>query len=340
MVKKLQASKELKSRGADAHQPTIEAIRALVAFADAGNSVSEAARQLRSSQPVVSVKLKAFQTAGRSGAILLERDADGRSLRLTEAGLHALPVMRQIVRQYEQLFLHLKGEADSPRQIRIAVGAFGAEFLLPRALSQILTQIEGEGSGDFTVRTCVMRGRDRIIGVAEGKYDLAIVSHTPGQVRNALRAEGIREQAVDCQPLLKLPLIVAAGQGTGAARELDRAKKLKPLPLEMLTQWLLVGPDKNSGIRQRLEGALAAPRLLTFAAEGGGWTAAREFARHGLGVAIIPRPVIGSHDHTAFVCRDLDERFQLEEFIVVGAGVMPEALQQLTSAIRSYCSSS
>lgn len=313
-------------------QPTIDAIRALVAFADAGHSVSEAARRLKSSQPVVSVKLKVFQAGDQPRAILLERDADGRSLRLTEAGRHALPVMREMVSQYEQLFLHLRGATESPRQLRIAVGAFGAEFLLPPVLTKVLAQPESDSSASFTVRTNVMRGRDRIIGVAEGKYDLAIVSHTPDQVRATLREAQIRESAIECQPLLQLPMIVAAGCNTAAGTELDRAKKSKPLPLEMLTQWPLVGPDKNSGIRRRLEAALPNPQLLTFAVEGGGWTAAREFARHGLGVAIIPQKVVGKHDQDAFVCRQLDEQFRLEEFVVQRTGAVPEAITQLLAA--------
>lgn len=318
-----------------APQPTIDAIRALVAFADAGNSVSEAARRLRSSQPVVSVKLRVFQAGDRPRAILLERDADGRSLRFTEAGQHALPVMREMVRQYDQLFLHLKGEAESPRQIRIAVGAFGAEFLLPPVLSKLLAPSENDSTASFTVRTNVMRGRDRIIGVAEGKYDLAIASHTPEQVRDVLRDARIREQAVECQPLLQLPMIVAAGRGTAAAIELDKTKKSKPLPLETLTQWPLVGPDQNSAVRRRLEAALTDPRLLSFGIEGGGWTAAREFARHGLGVAIIPERVIGLRDREAFVSRQLDVEFLLEEFIVIRTGFVPEAIRQIISGLRS-----
>ncbi len=334
MSKAIKDAESIQAGDEGTPQPTIDAIRALVAFADAGNSVSEAARRLKSSQPVVSVKLRVFQAGDRPRAVLLERDADGRSLRLTEAGQHALPVMREMVRQYDQLFLHLKGEAESPRQVRVAVGAFGAEFLLPPVIAKIMASSGKDSSATFTVRTSVMRGRDRIIGVAEGKYDVAIVSHTPEQVRETLRDARIREQSVECQPLLRLPMIVAAGRDTAAGIELDRAKKSKPLPLEMLTQWPLVGPDQNSGIRRRLEAALPDPQLLSFATEGGGWTAAREFARYGIGVAIIPEKVIGAHDRDAFVSRRLDERFELEEFIVLRAGKTTDAINQLITVLR------
>ena len=314
-------------------QPTMDAIRTLVAFVDSDGSVSEAARRLGSHQPVVSIKLKSFQTSATTGAILLQRSPAGRGLVLTDAGESVLPTMRELVRQYDQMMAHLSGIAECPRQIRVAAGAFSAEFLLPRALACLKDSAQLDPSSEISIRTNVMRGRDRILGVASGSFDIAIVSYSQEQVRETLREANEPENAVVCSPLVSLPMIVAAGRGTAAATDLETTSAAEPIRLETLRQWTLVGPDRQSGIRRRLEQALKSQDTLTFATEGGGWTAAREFARHGIGVAIIPQVIITGPDIDHFVCRNLDRRFVLEELLIQRGSKLPQTLRPVIEAL-------
>lgn len=295
-------------------RPTIDSIRALVAFADEGNSVSAAARVLESHQPVVSLKLKAFQGAdAAAGAILLERDANGRGLRLTDAGLAVLPAMRELVRHYDQLVVHLREGSESPVLLKLAVGAFSAERFVPPALAALR-----RASGDDArciVKTNVVRGRDRILGVANGHFDLAIVSHSPEQIAETLRDAGI-SQTLEISPMAGLSLIVAAGKRTPEGRRLASVPDDRPVSLKLLEQFELVGPEATSGIRRQLEQAAGPAVRLTFSIEGGGWSAAREFARFGLGVAIIPSVCLDQSVASHFVSRRIDAGIQLHHSLI------------------------
>lgn len=294
--------------------PTLEALRALVAFADAGESVSAAARALGALQPVITTKLRTFQAESSStGAILLERDPDGRRLRLTDAGRAALPPIREIVRQYDQLLEYLRGESDEPVALRLAVGAFGAEHFVPQTLAKLKKNYGPEWP--CSVKTLVVRGRDRIVGVADGSYDLAIVSHSRKQIARTSHDEGIRA-SLTIKPLTGLPLVVAAGKKTPEARALGSIAEDKSVSLKMLDQFELAGPDPQSGLRRQLEEAIGEQRRLTFAAEGGGWAAAREFARFGLGAAILPAACLGRFDKSQIIYRSLDPRFRLEHSLI------------------------
>jgi len=55
---------------------------------------------------------------------------------------------------------------------------------------------------------------------------------------------------------------------------------------------------------------------LYFVAEGGGWTTAKEYARAGLGVAIMPLATLTGADQKQLVCRQLAPQFAIADFLV------------------------
>ena len=91
---------------------------------------------------------------------------------------------------------------------------------------------------------------------------------------------------------------------------------LETVSLSSLAQFELAGPDARSGVRQQLERAAGQKMPLTFSQEGGGWSAAREFARHGLGMAIIPQACLARTDQNDLVVRPLDRKFRLQHLLI------------------------
>jgi DNA-binding transcriptional LysR family regulator len=90
----------------------------------------------------------------------------------------------------------------------------------------------------------------------------------------------------------------------------------RPVPLAKLREWELVGLDVRSGIRRQLERQFPNSSDLHFVAEGGGWPAARECVRLGLGVAVLPVAMLSLGDKRDFVIRRAPERFTVADFAI------------------------
>jgi DNA-binding transcriptional LysR family regulator len=286
--------------------PTLEALRALMVYAETG-SVSETARRLGVSQPVVTKKLEVFQDAHACGAVLLR--FSGKTA-LTESARAALPAIQELVRRYDRLLGFLRGDESAPQVIRIGTGSFAAEHYLPRVLVALRDLVD-----ECQIETRVCRGRERIVGTADGTFDLGIVTHDEPQIRQILREERIDEHAVAITPLGRHPMCVIASRKTLAGRELEQFPEENVVPVTSLTRWELIGPDSHSGLRRQLERQFAAGQLY-FVAEGGGWSAGKEYARAGLGVAIVPLGTVTPADHKQLVCRRLAQQFAIADFLV------------------------
>ena len=291
-------------------KPTIEALRALLTLAETG-SVSETARRLGVTQPVMTKKLQVFRNADACGAVLIR--GSGRPM-LTESAEAILPAVRELVARYDRIFGYLGGEDTAPLVVRIGTGSFAAEYYLPQAIAE-LSELADECQ--FETRVC--RGRERIVGTATGAFDVSIVTHDPVQIERILQEERIDESTLEIIPMAKHTMCLLADKQTAAGTELQKVPASQTVPINKLTQWELVGPDRQSGIRKQLESRVPVGRLY-FAAEGGGWSAAREYARAGLGVAIVPRATVRAEDRKELVCRNLSKQFfdsspRFEQFV-------------------------
>jgi len=162
--------------------------------------------------------------------------------------------------------------------------------------------------------------------VADGTYDLAIVSHDATQIRAILAGARGESAVLRIEPLAEHLLCLVAGKGTPFGPELAQVLDGQTVPLSMLTAFPLVGLDPQSGIRRQLEAHFSCktPRLC-FRFEAGGWEAAKEYARHGLGVAVLPFPLIARDDRREFVIRRLPLGIHIQDLLIErDAGSTPE----------------
>jgi DNA-binding transcriptional LysR family regulator len=289
----------------DARGPSLELLNTLLAFAERGE-VAAVAALIGLDPAVISRRLRELRL--EYGLIVKQ----GRELVLTDKGRAALPAVRSMLRQHKQLTEWLKDRQAKPQALSIATGSFGARFYLPRALAQFQEQ-----HPDWQVRVQIRRGRDRILGVADGTFDLAIVSHDATQIRAILGAARVAPGALRSEPLAEHLLYLVAGKDTSFGAELARSLDGQMVPLSWLSAFPLVGLDPQSGIRRQLEAQVRGKsRELCFRFEAGGWEAAKEYARHGLGVAVLPFPLIGRDDRKDFIIRRLPLGIHIQDLLI------------------------
>jgi DNA-binding transcriptional LysR family regulator len=298
------------------------------------SSEDEAAHKLGITQPAVHRKLERFQTQIGTGPRLMQRSRGGWEL--TVEGRTILPVIRDLVRRFEQLESHL-GHRDEPvRCLRIATGQFATHYILPRVIAQLRQKLT-----DCRVETHLARGTERIIGVADACFDLAIVSHHADQV-NAIVRKHFRTAGslLTCVPLVRYPFAVIAHCETAEGHILADLQPADAVTVLELCRLSLVGLDPQSGIRQRLE-RMSGGISLRFNTDtrAGGWPAALAYATQGLGAAFIPRVVLPNRISPKLVVRPFDQTFTLEQMLIVRAGFRDSAVELAESIFREVVSS-
>ncbi len=270
--------------------PTIEDYRGLVAFADTG-SVTAGAKFLGVKQPVLTRRLNLFK--GRD-PLLVTR---GNRMDLTDKGLAVLPLIRQLVQQFDEITDFVSSRRSQPRVLRIAIGASASQLFLPRAIKQLTGQKRFQG---IEVQTQIIRGSERITGVAEGRFDLAILSHDPLQINLSNKLLVIRE-------LARQTMCVVAHKDSDEAQQLRRILRGQAVPVHLLARWTMVGLDDQSGLRRQLERAFVSRNdALNFGSQAGGWLGMKEFARQGLGVGLVPLTLLSETDLEDLEIRRLD----------------------------------
>jgi DNA-binding transcriptional LysR family regulator len=298
---------------------TVEDLRYLVAFADA-RGVSAGAKLLGVSQPAFSKRMDTWRAlkppvVHKQGA----RDV------LTDRGVQAAASARAILRQIDDLRAFLKARQDSPTALYLAAGSVAIGWYLAPAIARLAAQIP-----DLQIHTRVLRGKQRIEGVADGELDMAIVSHDRLQID--VLAHG---QSLAIMPLATQPLCAVAKAGTTAAGDMEKVLKGQEVPLSLLAHWDLVGLDRNSGVRRFLERQSAgSERPLRFVAETGGWAGAKEYARHGLGVAILPVTFLAERDFSDFVVRRLVADAALQHSLIYRREDVREIITQTAETIQ------
>lgn len=295
----------------DGPVPNLEELRKLIAFEQAGG-VTSAAAELGMEQSTLSRQLAVFKQPGADNEPVLKKD--GNQLKLTPKGAAVLPAIRDLIRQYEQLLAFVNGEADAPQIVRLGLGAFAQQHYLPRALVELRRK-----NLRLELDLEITRGEERILGVASGRFDLAVVTHDPLQIETMLSVHLKPKPNLVVEPLSLQPFCVAAGRKTAAAKELATISPRKSVPLEKLSRWELVGLDSQSGIRRLIERELRKKRLtLRFVPHTGtgGWPAAKEYARQNLGAAILPLAALDPADADRFTIRRLSDRCSIQDYVI------------------------
>ena len=292
--------------------PSVIALRELLTLVEKGG-VTAAAEALETTQPTLSRKLQPFKRplgADRK-AILKKR---GKSLELTDKGRAILPAVRELLHQYDQLLQHMDGSAASPQVVRIGLGDFSSQWYLPRALAELRDR-----DIEYEIETEVTRGRDRILATADGRLDLAIVTHDPLEIEASVVDHVGYNVPLVIEPIAKQPFCVIADKDSTAGRELKLQKTGRSVPLDWLGCWKIVGLDRHSGIRHKIENRLRAsgaePQFVE-AATVGGWPAAIESARWGLGIAVVPLASLTTDDRNDFEVRRLGDEFSIVDQLI------------------------
>lgn len=300
-----------------AENPSIDQLRAFLLLADTG-SVSRAAKRLGDTQPTVSRRLRDFY---RRPALLCKR---GNVVQLTAEGHAAVSAVRTLLRQYDHMKQYLAAKAEAPSVLTVAVGTSGSRFFLPRAMAAMRAACP-----DVEIQTRVVRGEERVRGVSEGRFDLAVVSHTPAQIDPNRLGLVVSE-------LPPQELCVIASKETPEAGELRKRLAGHRIPLSKLADWPLVGLDARSGVRRQIESALRGRKLRArFCAEAGGWLGIKEYVRQGIGVGLVPLAVLSPEDLAALEARRLDRDVQVVYHVIYRAGSTDPHVAQLVEEIDS-----
>lgn len=206
----------------------------------------------------------------------------GNSFVLTEKGNAVRRTVSGLLRGFDQLTGRLRNREALPEAVRIAAGGGFAATPLPRALAAFRA-----AHPDVGIRVVVCRGRERLLGVVRGEFELALVAHDEDRVRKVCR-----EAAGLCvETLRQQPLVVAAAAVSADGKKLAACPSGRPVSPELLAGLDLLGMDPQSNVRHQLDRAFREAGVAVppeAAVVPGGWAAALACARLAIGAAILP----------------------------------------------------
>lgn len=235
----------------------------LVAVVEEG-SFTRAAQRERVAQPAVSAQIRRLERM--VGQQLLTRSS--REVRLTEAGAALLPHARAALAAVRAAQHAVDEVADI---VRGAV-AIGTVTLHPVDVAALMADFHRDHPQvELTLLTD--NSDELLVGLAEGRLDLAIVSVAADVMPDGLDGVPITDEIIEAAVALDHPL-----------------RRRATVTLPELCELPLISLPVGTGLRSRLDEACAAagvrPRI--------GFEATNpqelaNLARHGLGVAILPR---------------------------------------------------
>ena len=239
-----------------------------VVFADHLN-FTRAAEALHITQPALHAQIR--KLSEDVGATLYRRE--GRSLLLSPEGRRLAAFGREVQARGSDVLAQLRGEhSRSPVILASGQGAF--LHLLGPALKRFPKE-------RWPLRAVSMSGPDTIQAIRDARADVgvAVLSNTPSDL--------------ECQAMRRVGQIVLLPRG----HRLSKRRSLKPNDLD--TESIVVAPE-GSPHRVMLSQALAtAGAKWSVAVEATGWELMIQFARCGLGVAVVndfcpvPRGLVG-----------------------------------------------
>ena len=235
----------------------------LVAVVEEG-SFTRAAQRERVAQPAVSAQIRRLERM--VGQQLLTRSS--REVRLTEAGAALLPHARAALAAVRAA----QHAVDEVVDIVRGAVAIGTVTLHPVDVAALMADFHRDHPQvELTLLTD--NSDELLVGLADGRLDLAIVSVAADVMPDGLDGVPITDEIIEAAVALDHPL-----------------RRRATVTLPELCELPLISLPVGTGLRSRLDEACAAagvrPRI--------GFEATNpqelaDLARHGLGVAILPR---------------------------------------------------
>jgi DNA-binding transcriptional LysR family regulator len=233
-----------------------------VRIVEAGN-LSAAAKQLGTSQPTVSRRLRALESS--LGVRLLQRTT--HAIQLTEAGQSYFARAKDFLADWEGFEAKLRGADDVPEGVLrvVAPHAFGQQQLVPSVFEYLRR---------YPQMTVEWRLHDGPLRLVEDAIDCVI------------RVGAVKEESVVARKIFEVPRIVVASPEVTSGRALTRPAQLAQLP------WLaLVTYYRNTVRLENERGAVTSlpirPRFVTDSL-----FALRNAVNAGLGAAIVSAWVV------------------------------------------------
>jgi LysR family positive regulator for ilvC len=264
---------------------SLELLETFVALAENDGDATRTAEQLAINQPSVSKRLSAIRrlTGERIGQPWLVRK--GKRWRLTAEGQRVRLVVTDMVRRYEQLNRFVASGAEGRHFVSIACGQQAAAGFVRAVIDRFVRE-----NPEVRVRLSTPRGRERIEGVAAGKFDFAIVTDSPSTIRKVARREMFIEQLFDDR------FVLAANPPAKAAwgRQWQELPAEKQVVAGKLLDFPFILPEADSSRRQQFENWFfrATQKTLNVNLEVGGWQTILEFVESGLGVGLVPESAV------------------------------------------------
>lgn len=255
---------------------SFDLLRTFQLLAHHEGDAAEAARGLGINQASMSKRLKNLQHAGP----LLDHpwiEREGKTWRLTDEGRRVLPAVEEILARYEEL-TRFVGQPFENR-IKFACGQQAVQGFVRRAIGNFRERFP-------TVRLHVatLPGTARIEGVASGTLDLATVTHDEPDIHNIARRK------LHVEVLFEDHLVLAAADNAQWRSEIAKLSKTA-VRADRLTEFPLIIPGPNSGVRRWLDGILRDQGVLgslNVVLETGGWATILAYVQDGFGIGIVP----------------------------------------------------
>ncbi|WP_143393132.1 LysR family transcriptional regulator [Fimbriiglobus ruber] len=258
---------------------TPELCRTFVVLVRLNGSVTATARELGLNEASVSKRIRPLvrPTPPHLPRPWLEKR--GKRFYLTDEGRTLLPAVTEQVERWHQFTTTAAAERTAGLTVACGQGAAGGVVLAAAAALRLRHP-------DAVLKVAVVRGRQRIEGIANGTYDLALVTYPPVAIHEIARCE------VRVESLGDDTLVLACGIQSPWARAFAGANQ--PIGLEELADWPLVLPMADSAIRKQWDErvrrhAPAVPPVV--AIEVGGWRVLLDYVLAGFGVGLVPRSV-------------------------------------------------
>lgn len=256
---------------------TPELCRTFLAVEHCGGSLTAAAVQLDDDKANLSKRIRPLVHGAPPHLPRPWLTKEGKKFRLTDEGRKMLGPARELLERWQNFV----GFANAGRLpgITVACGQEAASGVVMDAAARFRT-----AHPEVLFKLAVVRGRRRIEGLANGIYDVALVTNMKPEI------ESIARRPVIVHPLADDELVVACDAKSTWAAALSSESFAK---LAELMSWPLVLPESDSALRQQFDERLRRyARVPHVAMEVGGWHVALRYVIAGFGVGLLPKSVV------------------------------------------------
>jgi DNA-binding transcriptional LysR family regulator len=254
-----------------------ELLQTFVTMVRTDGDAMAAAKQLGINQPSISKRLAILQHAGR----ILQTpwmERRGKRWYLTEEGKRVLPAVEEILHRYRIL----------TEAIQESEGSRLSMSCLPHYSGSLLREAILKWRDDFPqerFRVVTPESDTGIEGVANGSYDLAIVTEGTDEIQR------IAHRPLHVESLLNDPLVMVASPRCPNFQEFSELPEKKG-STKAITRFPLLLPERETAIRRELEIRFREESLrdrLQIVMELRDPEDLISYARDGIGVAMVPR---------------------------------------------------